>query len=285
MKFHYKIVSNFYLFISLLLLNNLSFSQKLTPTTDASTWFTLTKDDIRAGAHHKRHADIFGKYVDGYNYYFLKGIDIVQSTAMDGGGYFAALKVDPPEAPTGYKLNFLNKQLIEPARSTSYCSGSSYSAFIEGLNLMFPDKTISDEQLELLRMQEPDGGRREDHTKMWGEWNADGFGNNFALVQYTRIGKKIKPIDAKPGDFMNISWKHGGGHSVIFLGWYQDEQGKKKVAYWSSQKGTNGFGDQISPIEDISEICVVRVINPERIFLFTPPSKLFYNVKGDVIDW
>lgn len=65
-------------------------------------------------------------------------------------------------------------------------------------------------------MQEPDGGRREDEIKFWGKWNDDGFGNHFALVQYSQMGTTIKPIHARPGDFMNISWKKGGGHSVVF---------------------------------------------------------------------
>lgn len=265
--------------------NTLNFSQSLKPTGNASSWFKLTKQDLRAGEHHKRHADIFGKYVDGYNSFIIKAIDIVQSKAMDGGGYFAQLNADPPEAPTGYSLHLFNYKLIEPARTTSYCSGSTYSVFIEAMNLIFPDRKLDDEKIELLKMQEPDGGRREDHVKMWGEWNADGFGNQFALVQYSQVGKRVKPDEAKPGDFMNISWKTGGGHSVIFLGWYVDKEGKKNVVYWSSQKATNGFGDQVIPLERIEEICVVRLTDPEKIFSFTPPQKMFYGVKGDKINW
>ncbi len=271
--------------ITIFALNTFAFAQALRPTSSSSSWFTLNKEDLRAGEHHKRHANIFGKYVDGYNAYFLKGIDLVQSTAMDGGGYFAQLNANPPETPTGYKLQLYQKPLLEPARTTSYCSGSTYSAFIEGMNLIFPKGELNDEKTELLRMQEPDGSRREDHIKMWGEWNADGFGNHFALVQYSQIGKRIKPEEARPGDFMNISWNDGGGHSVIFLGWYVNEEGKKCVVYWSSQKATNGFGDQVIPLERITEICVVRVIDPEKVFSFVPPLKIFYGVKGDKINW
>jgi len=269
--------------IAVFIFNNINFAQSLKPTTNASSWFKLSKQDLRAGEHHKRHSDIFGKYVDGYNTYILKAIDIVQSKAMDGGGYFAQLNADPPEAPIGYSLQLYNKQLIEPARTTSYCSGSTYSVFVEAMNLIFPEGKLDDEKAELLRMQEPDGGRREDHIKMWGEWNADGFGNHFALVQYSQVGKRVKPDEAKPGDFMNISWKTGGGHSVIFLGWYIDEEGKKNVVYWSSQKATNGFGDQVIPFERIEEVCVVRLTEPEKIFSFTPPQKIFYGVKGDKV--
>ena len=204
---------------------------------------------------------------------------------MDGGGYYALLHTDPPQAPIGYKLKLYNKVLFNPERTTSFCSGSSFAAFIEGMNLIYPDSTISPSQTELVRMQEPDGGRREDHIKFWGEWNADGYGNDFALVQYTKIGERIKPEEARPGDFMNISWKSGLGHSVIFLGWYKDENGKKYVMYWSSQKGTNGLGDQMSLLSSIKELLIVRVTHPERIFNFVPPEKRDYDIKGDEINW
>ncbi len=78
---------------------------------------------------------------------------------------------------------------------------------------------LSPERLEAIRMQEPDGGRREDLIKFWGYWNADGFGTHFALVQYSRMGQEIRPAQLRPGDFVNISWKTGLGHSVIFLVW------------------------------------------------------------------
>lgn len=259
----------------------------LTPTEDNASWFVLKKVDLAAGTHHTRHFEIFGKYISGYNCFVLKGVDIVQSHAPDGGGYFADIKANPPESPIGYELKLLGRPLINPPRTTSYCSGSTYSAFIEALNLIFKQKEIQlpDSQYEAARMQEPDGGRREDHVKLWGEWNADGYGNHFALVQYTGIGKRIKPNNARPGDFMNISWKKGGGHSVVFLGWYVDEQGQKKVVYWSSQKRTNGIGDDIVPISRIKEVCIVRLTNPEKIFNFDIHHQVNINIQGDTINW
>ena len=134
-------------------------------------------------------------------------------------------------------------------------------------------------------MQEPDGGRREDGVKFWGHWNADGFGNHFALVQYSRMGERIKPENARPGDFMNISWKSGIGHSTVFLGWCLDRQNRKAVRFWSSQKGTNGLGDMVSPLETIRSICIVRVSRPMRIYSFDPKQKVDTKVTGDTIDW
>ena len=257
------------------------------PTQDDGTWFVLDPADLDAGTHHTRHAEIFGKYVTGYNLLILQAIDKVQASAPDGGGYFIGISAVPTESPIGYPLKLFGKALLDPPRSTSYCSGSTYAAFIEALNTLYADRadSLDDARYESLRMQEENGGRREDTVKFWGKWNDDGFGNHFALVQYAKMGQEIKPRQARPGDFMNISWKHGGGHSVIFLGWHKDEAGKKYVVYWSSQTRTNGFGDEVIPIERIQEVKVVRLIHPGNLFTFDVNTPVDRGVPGDGIDW
>jgi len=257
------------------------------PTPDDGAWFVLKPDDLEAGVHHTRHAELFGKYVTGYNNLVLQAIDKVQAPAPDGGGYFTGITAVPTESPIGYRLKLFGKPLLEPPRSTSYCSGSTYAAFIEALNTLYANRadSLGYARYESLRMQEEDGGRREDTVKFWGKWNDDGFGNHFALVQYAKMGQEIKPRQARPGDFMNISWKHGGGHSVIFLGWYKDEAGEKYVVYWSSQTRTNGFGDEVIPIERIQDVKVVRLTHPENLFTFDVNTPVDRRVPGDVIDW
>lgn len=256
-------------------------------TKDDGTRFLLSASDLSAGTYHTRHAEIFGKKITGYNLAILRGIDNVQTTADSGGGYFAGIHALPAESPVGYPLQLFGKPLLNPARKTSYCSGSSYAAFIEGMDILFKNRSQKLDSLhyEALRMQEADGGRREDHVKFWGWWNADGFGNDFALIQYAKMGRRIKPVQARPGDFMNISWKKGGGHSVVFLGWYQSADSTKNVVYWSSQKSTNGFGDAVVPISRIKEVLVVRLTNPEHLFDFNPRNQPQNDTKGDRISW
>ena len=252
-----------------------------------SNRLVLGKEDVSAGTYHTRHAEIFGKYAPGYNKYILQGIDTVQATAPDGGGYFTGIKAVPTESPIGYTLKLGKRALLDPPRTTSYCSGSSYAAFIEGLNLIFGDSLdqLDSTRFEALRMQEPDGGRREDHVKFWGWWNADGYGNHFALVQYSGMGEVVKPQDARSGDFMNISWKSGLGHSVVFLGWYKADDGTKNVVYWSSQKGSNGMGDQIVPLSRIKEVMIVRLTKPQKLFTYDVNAPVNTEVKGFEIDW
>ena len=217
-------------------------------------------------------------------------------------------KAKPTESPIGYPLTLCGRRLLDPPRRTSYCSGASYAAFIEGLglwmakervvwsppsdfetspfaNVSFERPVLTAEQVETLRMQELDGGRRDDGVKFWGNWNADGFGNQMALVQYSGMGTRIKPSEARPGDFLNISWKSGIGHSTVFLGWCLTKDGEKAVRYWSSQTGTNGLGDAVALLSKISSICLVRVTHPERVLSIRSSAPVQPKVLGDAIDW
>ena len=83
---------------------------------------------------------------------------------------------------------------------------------------------------------------------------------------------------------MNISWKKGGGHSVVFLGWYIDENGGKNVVYWSSQTGTNGFGDQVVPIERIKSVKIVRLTDPDALYRFDIATQVDDSIPGDEIE-
>jgi hypothetical protein len=256
------------------------------PTRDDGTPYRLTADQLSGGPHHTRHAELFSRGIDGINVLVLRAIDTVQATAPDGGGYFVGVKAQPAESPIGYRLKLFGQPLLEPPRKTSYCSGSSYTAFIEALNLIYSDaqSRLSPERFEALRMQEPDGGRREDGVKFWGHWNDDGPGCQYALVQYSGMGVEIPPDHARPGDFMNINWKSGLGHSTVFLGWHVDSSsGRKSVMYWASQKGTNGLGDQESAVEKIASVKIVRLTFPDKLFTFDPAAKVNRHVAGDPI--
>ena len=63
-----------------------------------------TADQLKAGAHHTRHAELFSRGIDGFNLLVLAAVDKVQSTAPDGGGYFVGVKAKPAESPIGYPL-------------------------------------------------------------------------------------------------------------------------------------------------------------------------------------
>lgn len=254
------------------------------PQLSGSTEFLpANSPQLAHGAHHCNHVQLFAERAPGYNKVVLQAIDTVQSHALDGGTYFIGIKAVPAESPLNYPIKLGTAELLSPPRQSSYCSGSTYGAFIETLNRIYPhiSDSLSAERVEALRMQEPDGGRREDWVKFWGIWNADGFGSQYALEQYAGMGETIIPDDARPGDFANISWNSGGGHSVIFLGWFFNNAGEKCMLYWSSQKGTNGYGDQLSPLSTIRAVKMVRLTNPGNIFTFDITGKINRKIPGD----
>jgi hypothetical protein len=269
------------------------------PTPGDETWHVLNADQLPDQPQHTEHLQRYGEEITGYNRLVLEAIDKVQNTATDGGGYFIGIKADPPESPIGYGVTLFDSPLLEPPRQTSYCSGATYTTFIETLNLKHQlnkaahqqdtdeqqPATLGPVRTEAMRMQEPGGGRREDGVKFWGHWNDDGFGTQFALVQYAQMGKEITPQQARPGDFMNISWANGGGHSVVFLGWFKDDEGVKHLLYWSSQKSTNGMGDQLVPVSRIKEVKIVRLTKPDSLFTFDTSTQVNRKVPGNIIDW
>ncbi|MBN2354990.1 hypothetical protein JXO59_02695 [candidate division KSB1 bacterium] len=261
-------------------------SNQFQPCQDNGQYFLLDEADLQLGAHHTRHAEIFDKYTNGLNLFILQAIDTVQAHAMDGGGYFVGKDSIPTESPVYYDLELFGRPLIKAPRNKSYCSGATYTAFIEALNLLLSDRgeELSPERFEALRMQEPDGGRREDLVKAWGYWNADGFGSHFSLVQYLTMGDAIQPAQLRPGDFVNISWKSGLGHSVIFLGWAEQDT-VKNMLYWSSQRATNGYGDQLVSLAHIKEIKAVRLMRPDHLFKYNPATPVDIQIPGDVIAW
>jgi hypothetical protein len=273
-------------FATLLLFFSLSIAQKSShATTDNGKWLFIDTTDIPDVKQHLNHESVFKKYVDGYNLLVLKAVDVVQSHAMDGGGYFTGIKAKPTESPIGYEVKLFGKSLLNPPRTTSYCSGSSYGVLIEALNIIFPDggPRISDDRYESLRMQEPDGSRREDQIKFWGKWNDDGWGTQYSLVQYSGMGEEVTPERARPGDFANIAWTSGLGHSVVFLGWFQknDQLG---MVFWSSQQSTNGFSDVVMcPLSRVKSVKIVRLTHPKKVFTFDVQKTVNRDLPGDVV--
>lgn len=232
----------------------------------------LTEKQLSLGPHHLCHAEAFGAGVPAANLAVLRGIDVVQARAPSGGGYFAERGAVPPESAVGCELRLFGGSLIVPTRTSSYCSGATYAAFVEALNLLFPEgaRRLSPERLELMRMQEPDGRHRDDYVKFWGKWNSQ-WGHDLALVHYSAMGQEICAADALPGDFLNLAWARGLGHAAVFLGWTERE-GEAQVLFWSSQHKTEGFGDRLELLSSIKEMRFVRLTDPERIFTFEPAA-------------
>ena len=232
--------------------------------------------DSAVPTYHISHLRKFGFQSPGINRVVLRAVDIVQSTEPDGGGYFIGVKADPPESPIGYRVTLFDRPLLSPPRCSSYCSGATYAVLMTALGLLLPPSRppISESILEAVRMQEPDGSRREDTVKLYGWWNADGPGSLYALCGFSQMGIRVSPKDALPGDFCNINWVKGPGHSVVFLGWEPTAEGEPGMRFWSSQASTNGLGDKTVPVSSIAGFVFTRLTAPEKLAVLVPEMKM-----------
>lgn len=233
----------------------------------------LTAADLSLGVHHLRHAEVFSGRTTACGRAVLMGVDAVQGRGPEGGGYYVGPSLKPPESPVNYDLALFGHSLLKPPRPASYCSGATYAAFVEALNVLFPEgkDRLSAGRLEALRMQERDGSTRPDFVKVWGNWNSQ-WGHELALVFLTGMGEPVRPADSAPGDFVNIAWKKGRGHAAIFLGW-AERKGALHMLVWSSQRETRGYGDRLVPLSKIREAHFVRLTHPERVFTFDAKSE------------
>ena len=190
----------------------------------------------------------------------------------NGGGYFMGIKADPMECPIGLPIEFCGRPLLTPTRASSYCSGVTYALFLSAVEREVQANrwVLSQGQMEALRLQEPDGGRREDEVKLWGWWNADGPGSLYAMTLVTSMGIRVSPQDAQPGDFLNINWAKGGGHSAVFLGWVTTAEGKPGVEGWGSQSSTNGIGEVVVSEDALSGLVITRLTHPKGILSLDP---------------
>lgn len=222
--------------------------------------------------YHVNHQAVYGQDAPEINQAVLMAIDDIQKNAPDGKGYF----MKSGATPIGMPLKLAGYSIVNPNRKTSYCSGASYAAFIGALDTVtssFQDE-LGEEQVEALRMQDSSGKYREDMSKMWGCWNADGPGSLYALSMFSKLGVRVDPLDAKPGDFCNLDWRSGYGHSVVFLGWDTTPEGEMAMRFWSSQKSTNGLGDRTAPLSTIKSFVFSRLTNPEEIVNLNPARKV-----------
>jgi len=255
----------------------------------AAVWELLPDEALPRRPYHTDHAALFGRYAVGYNREILRAVDEIQAKFPDGGGYFTGVHANPPESPIGYAVALFGRALLKPPRPTSFCTGATYTAFIEALNLIFAGSPpgLTPERFEALRMQEPDGSRREDHVKFWGHWNADNAGPEYALVQYAKMGVVVPPEQARAGDFMSVLWKNGGSHSTVFLGWHKAAKGAGEVLFWASNtpKTTDGVGDRVVPLSEIAGVKFVRLTKPDALTTFAVDAPVDPNVGWDRVSW
>ncbi len=142
-----------------------------------------------------------------------------------GGGYEWKSTGVPFDIPHGRRV-----VLKQTTANGTYCSGVTFTAVMGAATRigLLDDKPFDD----VKRFQRHWYGTNEASAETQCV---------FALEQLG-IGHAVEHDDALPGDFVQF-WRARSGHSVVFLAWVTDEDGRRiGLEYWSSQKATDGIG-------------------------------------------
>jgi hypothetical protein len=163
----------------------------------------------------------------------------------DGGGYIWKGSTGVSET-----LTFDGQTLMEKQPVGTYCCGFTLQvAFkLAQNNNLFDGKTF--DQIKQFQVQ-------------WYGSTKDSAETQCTLAMTTLgVGQPVKHDDARPGDFANF-WRTKSGHSVIFLNWITDDQGKRiGLNYRSSQTKTNGIGDNSEYFKNHG-----GEVDPDRLYL------------------
>ncbi|MBL7666274.1 MAG: hypothetical protein JNM93_14150 [Bacteriovoracaceae bacterium] len=148
----------------------------------------------------------------------------------------------------------------------SYCTTATYLVFYKTLQKFWKWNEETPSLTTLLKLK-PEA--EDDGIGLWGRWNSNGPGTS-KFFHDAKIGINFDDIkQARAGDFLKIFWnehvgKYERGHSVIFLG-LEVVDGKEMIRYWSSNKGTRGYGEQVIPRTDAIRTLFSRLTFPQDI--------------------
>jgi hypothetical protein len=120
----------------------------------------------------------------------------------------------------------------------SYCCGLTFEIFVRAMKLRNVQKGLDPDDFN--------GMSFHDLFNVLQLWYIEGKDDceRRAIVSYG-LGRAINDFEeVRPGDFLSYSTTPAGGHSVVFIDWMRDEQGKIiGLKYFSSNlSGTHGVG-------------------------------------------
>jgi hypothetical protein len=120
----------------------------------------------------------------------------------------------------------------------SYCCGLTFEIFVRAMKLRNIQKGLDPDDFNGLTFH--------DLFNVLQLWYIEGEGDceRRAIVSYG-LGRAIPDFEqVRPGDFLSYSTTPAGGHSVIFIDWLRDDQGKiVGLKYFSSNlSGSKGPG-------------------------------------------
>lgn len=140
---------------------------------------------------------------------------------------------------TPHEILFKGETILPKGTNGTYCSGFTFTVVMRTAeqNNLLKDKTAE----QIRRFQKEWYGATGDTEKQAGP-----------AMENLGVGKIVSFEQARSGDFIQF-WRGKSGHSAVFLKWI--EEGGKKVGfqYRSTQKSTDGIGDNIEYFNDVPE--------------------------------
>jgi hypothetical protein len=120
----------------------------------------------------------------------------------------------------------------------SYCCGLTFEIFVRAMKLRNVQKGLDRDDFN--------GMTFHDLFNLLQLWYIEGVGDSPQLgIASYGLGHAVASFeDARPGDFADYSTTPAGGHSVIFIDWLRDQEGRiVGMKYFSSNlSGTHGVG-------------------------------------------
>lgn len=159
-----------------------------------------------------------------------------------GGGY----RWNPLEPTSGVTraIIYKGKQIL-PADDKTYCCGITFQSWFETIG--------HNVELAVTEMQKL--------QQLWYCAKGNRGGCQDALIA-VRLGVTVGLDQAIAGDFLQLwrkptdKYPHGTGHSVIHL-----KHDAETVTYFSTQRRTNGPGEQTERLDNMADLFFVRAIN------------------------
>ena len=121
----------------------------------------------------------------------------------------------------------------------SHCSGITFEVFFKAMQARNRKLGLSPDDFNGMTF-----AQLKDFQMLWYVASGEKKYNNLAVaIEKYGLGKQIHNWEeAKSGDFLDLSRTNHTGHSVVFIDWVRDDEGKIiGLHYWSSQASTNGI--------------------------------------------
>jgi hypothetical protein len=160
-----------------------------------------------------------------------------------GGGY----TWDPTKPTSGVTQDLVYKNKLILAKDVAtYCCGLTFEVWFRPIGI-----TVDIPVTEMQKVQQ-----------LWYCARDNRGGCKDALLA-VRLGMSVNLTEARAGDFLQL-WRKptvnnpkGSGHSVVYL---SHDNAAGTLTYFSTQRRTNGPGEQTERLENLAELYFVRAL-------------------------